>query len=65
MQLYYAPHTISIAVANALEEAGLVYEAIKIDYAEKQQTTQAYQIPEGTCRLWWSMAASSQRPVRW
>ncbi|MBU3033454.1 glutathione S-transferase family protein [Tritonibacter mobilis] len=42
MQLYYAPHTISIAVAIALEEAGLAYEAIKIDFAEKQQTTKAY-----------------------
>ncbi|MCG7625457.1 glutathione S-transferase family protein [Epibacterium sp. Ofav1-8] len=42
MQLYYAPHTISIAVAIALEEAGLTYEAIKIDFAEKQQTTKAY-----------------------
>ena len=42
MQLYYAPNTISIAVAIALEEAGLEYEAIRIDFAERQQTTRAY-----------------------
>ena len=33
MQLYYAPRTISVAVAIALEEAGLDYEAIKLDFA--------------------------------
>ncbi|WP_375698850.1 glutathione S-transferase family protein [Pseudophaeobacter sp. TrK17] len=42
MQLYYAPGTISIAVAIALEEAGLDYEAIKIDFANKEQTSPAY-----------------------
>lgn len=42
MQLYYAPNTISVAVAIALEEAGLAYEAVMIDFAEKQQTTRAY-----------------------
>ncbi|MEP0154175.1 glutathione S-transferase family protein [Pseudophaeobacter sp.] len=42
MQLYYAPGTISIAVAIALEEAGLDYEAIKIDFASKEQTSPAY-----------------------
>lgn len=42
MQLYYAPGTISIAVAIALEEAGLDYEAIKIDFANKEQTSPAF-----------------------
>lgn len=42
MQLYYAPRTISIAVAIALEEAGLEYEAIKLDFAGGEQTKPAY-----------------------
>lgn len=42
MQLYYAPGTISVAVAIALEETGLEYEAIKIDFAAKEQTGAAY-----------------------
>ncbi len=42
MQLYYAPRTISIAVAIALEEAGLEYEAVKLDFASGEQTKPAY-----------------------
>ncbi len=42
MQLYYAPRTISVAVAIALEEAGLEYEAIKVDFATSEQTSTAY-----------------------
>ena len=42
MQLYYAPHTISIAVAIALEEAGLEHELVKLDFANREQTTKAY-----------------------
>lgn len=42
MQLYYAPGTISIAVAIALEEAGLEYEAIKLDFASSEQTKPGY-----------------------
>ncbi len=42
MQLYYAPRTISVAVAIALEEAGLDYEAIKLDFAGGEQTKPAY-----------------------
>lgn len=42
MQLYYAPRTISVAVAIALEEAGLEYEAIKLDFAGGEQTKPAY-----------------------
>lgn len=42
MQLYYAPNTISVAVAIALEEAGIDYEAVKLDFAAKEQTGAAY-----------------------
>ncbi|NVO56225.1 glutathione S-transferase family protein [Rhodobacteraceae bacterium B1Z28] len=42
MQLYYAPRTISVAVAIALEEAGLDYEAIRLDFAGGEQTKPAY-----------------------
>ncbi len=42
MQLYYAPRTISVAVAIALEEAGLEYEAIRLDFAGGEQTKPAY-----------------------
>lgn len=42
MQLYYAPGTISIAVAIALQEAGLDYEPIKLDFAAKEQTGAGY-----------------------
>lgn len=42
MQLYFAPRTISIAVAIALEEAGLDYEAVRLDFAEGDQTKLAY-----------------------
>ena len=42
MQLYYAPGTISIAVAIALEEAGITYEAVKVDFASAEQTKPAY-----------------------
>ncbi|KIC38751.1 glutathione S-transferase [Ruegeria sp. ANG-R] len=42
MQLYFAPRTISIAVAIALEEAGLEYEAIQLDFAGGEQTQPAY-----------------------
>ncbi|WP_120634609.1 glutathione S-transferase family protein [Ruegeria sp. EL01] len=43
MQLYYAPRTISVAVAIALEESGLGYEAIRLDFAAGEQTKPAYQ----------------------
>ncbi|WP_419741135.1 glutathione S-transferase family protein [Ruegeria sp.] len=42
MQLYYAPRTISVAVAIALEEAGLEFEAIRLDFADGEQTRPAY-----------------------
>ena len=42
MQFYYAPKTISIAVAIAMEEAGLEYEPIKLNFAGGEQTKPAY-----------------------
>ena len=42
MQLYCAPLTISVAVAIALEESGLDYEAIHLNVAEGEQTGPAY-----------------------
>jgi len=42
MQLYYAPGTISIAVAIALQEAGLEHETIKIDFAAQEQASPGY-----------------------
>lgn len=42
LKLYYATGTISIAVAIALEEAGLPYEAIKVDFASGAQTQPDY-----------------------
>jgi glutathione S-transferase len=42
MKLYYTPGTISIAVAITLEEAGLPYEPVKVDFASAEQTKPAY-----------------------
>lgn len=42
MQLYYAPSTISVAVAIALEEAGITYETVKIDFSAKEQASPGY-----------------------
>lgn len=42
MQLYYAPRTISVAVVIAMEEAGLKYETVPIDFATAEQTKPAY-----------------------
>lgn len=42
MKLYFAPGTISIAVAIALEEAELAYDAIKVDFATAEQTKAEY-----------------------
>ncbi len=41
-KLYFAPGTISIAVAIALEEAKLPYAPIKVDFAAAEQTRPAY-----------------------
>ena len=42
LKLYYAPGTISIAVAITLEEAGLPYDAVKIDFRSAEQTLPDY-----------------------
>jgi glutathione S-transferase len=41
MQLYCTPGTISIAVAIALEEAGLPYEPVQVDFARAEHTKPA------------------------
>ena len=42
MHLYYAPGTISIAVAITLEEAGLDYTTTKVSFADAEQTKAPY-----------------------
>ncbi|WP_299621369.1 glutathione S-transferase family protein [uncultured Tateyamaria sp.] len=42
MKLHYAPGTISIAAAIALEEAGLDYTAHKLDFSQGDQNSTAY-----------------------
>ncbi|WP_299552104.1 glutathione S-transferase family protein [uncultured Tateyamaria sp.] len=42
MKLYYATGTISIAVAIALEEAGLAYDTHKLDFAAGDQQSADY-----------------------
>ena len=42
LKLHYAPGTISVAVAIALEEAGLAYEPVKVDFAAAEQTGAPY-----------------------
>jgi glutathione S-transferase len=42
MKLYYAPGTISIAVAITLHEAGLDYDSYKVDFKSAEQRSPAY-----------------------
>ena len=42
MKLYYAPNTISVAAAIGLEEAGLAYEPVLVDFASAEQTKAPY-----------------------
>lgn len=42
LKLHYAPRTISVAVAIALEEAGIAYEPIRVDFASSEQTKPDY-----------------------
>lgn len=42
MRLYYAPGTISIAVAITLEEAALPYQPVKVDFGASEQTKPDY-----------------------
>lgn len=42
MKLYYAPNTISIASVIALDETGIAFEPIRVDFASGEQTKPAY-----------------------
>ncbi|KAG1647489.1 Glutathione S-transferase GST-6.0 [Nymphon striatum] len=42
MKLYFATGTISVAVAITLEEAGLPYEPLKVDFSKAEQTKPDY-----------------------
>lgn len=42
MKLFFAPRTISIAIAAALHEAGLKHELVQLDFASGEQTKPAY-----------------------
>lgn len=42
MDLHYSPQTVSIAVAIALEEAGIAYTPQLVDFSAKAQTSPAY-----------------------
>ncbi|UOA30755.1 Glutathione S-transferase GST-6.0 [Sulfitobacter sp. DSM 110093] len=42
LKLHYAPGTIAVAVALALEEAGLPYEPVNVDFATAEQTAAPY-----------------------
>lgn len=42
MKLYYAPSTIAIAVAISLNEAGIDYEAYRLDFASGEQGGDTY-----------------------
>ena len=41
-RLHYAPRTISVASAIALEEASVAYEPVRVDFASAEQTGAAY-----------------------
>jgi len=42
MRLYIAPNTIAVAIAIALEEAGMAYEPVLLNFAEGEQRQPAY-----------------------
>ncbi len=42
MQLYYAPGTISVAAAITLNEAGIPYDPILVDFSKAEQRTPEY-----------------------
>lgn len=49
LELYFAPNTISVAVAIALEEVGADYVTRRIDFSASEQTSEAYAVlnPKG------------------
>ena len=42
LKLHYAPRTISVAIAIVLEELNIPYEAIRVDFANSEQTKNDY-----------------------
>ncbi|MBT8155077.1 glutathione S-transferase family protein [Epibacterium ulvae] len=42
MQLYFSRHSVASTVGIALEEAGLEFEAVKVDFANGAQTKEPY-----------------------
>ncbi len=42
MKLYYAPQTISVTIAIALEEAGLDYDTVPLNFADGDQAKPGY-----------------------
>jgi len=42
LKLYYAPNTIAVAAALALEEGGVHYEPVKVDFSKSEQQSAAY-----------------------
>jgi glutathione S-transferase len=42
LTLHYAPRTISVAIAIVLEEKGIAYNAISVDFASSEQTQDSY-----------------------
>jgi glutathione S-transferase len=42
MKLYYAPGTVSVAVAVALHEAGIAFDTHKVSFKDAEQTKPAY-----------------------
>ncbi len=42
MKLYYAPNTISIASVIALDETGIAFEPVRLDFKSGEQTKPAY-----------------------
>ena len=42
MRFYYFPNTVAVAVAIALEEAGLAYEPVRVDFKDAAQTKAPY-----------------------
>ncbi|MEM8690590.1 MAG: glutathione S-transferase family protein [Pseudomonadota bacterium] len=51
MRLYYAPNTIAAAVAITLEEAGLNYETVHVDFAQGEQMKPGYGVINPTGRV--------------
>ena len=42
LKLFYAPHTCALASHIALDEAGAVYEMVRVDFRASEQRAPAY-----------------------